>query len=234
MVSWPADDWSAPTKPRSVNGCQGRALYPLIWHDVLLSLETTYFVQMLPEKLRGFFAPIRFDEVEQMDVLLALRHKTGAVDVGLVADKAPELILLAYGIDEKHIAGALHDQFVKLGAHLEQLGTGQGLDIPVEQGLLLLPGLGERGVIDLITRLEQGRRFDGHAEAVALDVCLGVMHEVLQTPSLPRLAFHHGFAGQPVQDLEQLPARHFVTAQQLGFEKVLRYLAPRMSSTTRR
>lgn len=66
-----------------------------------MSLESAHFVQMPPEKLRGFFTPIRLDEVEQMDVFLALRHKTSAIDVGFVAHETPELILLADGIDEK-------------------------------------------------------------------------------------------------------------------------------------
>jgi hypothetical protein len=207
-------------------GCSWCALYPFIfWHDVLLSLESAHFVQMPPEKLSRFFTPIRLDEVEQMDVFPALRHKTSAIDVGFVANETPELILLAYGINEKDISGALDDQFVKLGAHVEELGTGQGVDIPIEHGLLLLPGFGERSVIDLITGLKQGGRFDGHTEAVALDVCVGVMHEVFESPSLPRLALHHRFAGQPVQYLEQLSAGHFVTAQQLRFEKVGRYFA---------
>lgn len=94
---------------------------------------------------------------------------------------------------------------MKLGAHLEQLRAGQGLDLAVDQGLLLLPGLGKRGVIDLITRLKQRRRFDGHPETVALNVRLRVMHEVLEAPPLARLTLHHRFAGQPVQHLEQLP-----------------------------
>lgn len=95
-----------------------------------MSLESADLIQVSPEKLRGFFTPIRFDEVEQMDVFLALRHKTSAIDVGLIAHETPELILVAYGIDEKDVAGALHDQFVKLSAHLEQLCTGQRLDLP--------------------------------------------------------------------------------------------------------
>ena len=190
-----------------------------------MSLESAYFVQMPPEKLRGFFTPIRLDEVEQMDVFPALRLKMSAIDVGFVAHETPELILPAYGIGEKDISRALHDQLVKLGAHLEQLGAGQGVDIPIEHGLLLLPGLGKRGVIDLISGLKKGGRLDGHSEAVALDVGLSVMHEVFEPPSLPRLALHHGFAGQPIQYLEQLPAGHFITAQQLRFKKVSRYVA---------
>lgn len=67
----------------------------------MISLESTDLIQVAPEKLCGFFTPIRLDEVEQMDVFLALRLKTRAIDVGLVAHKAPELILVAYGVDEK-------------------------------------------------------------------------------------------------------------------------------------
>jgi len=185
-----------------------------------MSFEPAHFVQVPPEKLRGFFAATGLDEVEQMDVLLALRHKATAIDVRFVAHEAPELVLLAESINEKDIPRALHDQFVELGADLEQLGAGQRVDAPVDQGLLLLPGLGKCGLVDLIAGFEQGRRLDSHAETVALDVSRRAMHEVFELPSLPRFALHHGFASQSVQYLEQLPSRHVVTPQQLGFEKL--------------
>ncbi|MCY1175247.1 hypothetical protein D9M73_154770 [compost metagenome] len=36
---------------------------------------------------------------------------------------------------------------------------------------------------------------------------------------MPGLALDHGLACQPVEDLEQLPARHRVASQELGFEE---------------
>ncbi len=95
-----------------------------------MSFESAYFVQVPPEKLRGFFAAAGFDEVEQMDVFLTLRHKATAIDIRFVAHEKPKLVLLAQGLNEKDISRALHDQFVKLGADLEQLGTGQRVDPP--------------------------------------------------------------------------------------------------------
>ena len=69
-----------------------------------MSFEPAHFVQVPPEKLRGFFAATGLDEVEQMDVLLALRHKATAIDVRFVAHEASELVLPAYGIDEEEVA----------------------------------------------------------------------------------------------------------------------------------
>ena len=107
-----------------MKGRRGKGLRLLAFQQgILTGLEPADFVQMFPEKLSGFFTPTGLDQVEQVQVLQALRHQATAVDVGFVAHEASELVLPTYGIYEEEIARALHDHFVKLGANFEQLGT---------------------------------------------------------------------------------------------------------------
>ncbi|CAL9363181.1 hypothetical protein SUDANB150_00699 [Streptomyces sp. enrichment culture] len=160
--------------------------------------------QVFAQVGRRLDAFVRQEEVSDAYVLGTAQDCPVALEGAPVFDEAAQPVDAAQGVDEERVVAARHDGLVEPAVEVVQLGVADGVDLSVDQSLLLGSDGFEGVPVQDEAGFEDRGGFDGEPEAVAVLIGVHRGEHGLELPTVSGEPFDpalHRYATQDVGEL---------------------------------